>query len=304
MLAVSASAFEPDTFSNTAELSSDPQLSSALTHLVETMRLNPMVAQQRFAVSLVDVTDPERPRYAGVNDNVMMYAASLPKIAVLVAGFERIRAGALRYTPDMRAMFERIARRSSNVDASKAIQMVGFENIAQVLTSSKYRLYDPQHNGGLWLGKAYGGPNDYWKRDPLHNLSHGATAYQAARFFVLMAQGKLVDSRTSAEIQDILGQPEIKHKFVKGLSGVPGVSIYRKSGTWAQWHADAALIEHGGKRYVAVGLVEDRRGGEILEQLVRGLDNIVCGPSRYATRSGERLNQALDLAGDSHMLTR
>lgn len=303
-LALAARASEPSGAFAPADLTPDPLLASALSRLVDSMQLSPMIAQQRFAVSLVDVTDPEHPKYAGVNDNVMMYAASLPKIAVLVAGFERIRAGALRYTPDMRAMFERIARRSSNVDASKAIQLVGFENIAQVLTSAKYRLYDPQHNGGLWLGKAYGGPNDYWKRDPLHNLSHGATAYQTARFFVLMAQGRLVDRRASSEIQDILGQPEIKHKFVKGLSGVPDVAIYRKSGTWEQWHADAALIEHGGKRYVAVGLVEDRRGGQILEQLVRGLDNIVCGPSRYATRSGERLNQALDLGSDSHMLTR
>lgn len=287
------------------ELATDARLKSALTHLISSMHLSPMVDQQRFAVSLVDVTNPEQPRYAGVNDNVMMYAASLPKIAVLVAGFERIREGAIAYTPDVRAMFERIARRSSNVDASKAIHMVGFENIARVLTSPKYRLYDPQLNGGLWLGKAYGGPNDYWKRDPLHNLSHGATAYQTARFFVMMAQGKLVDARASEEIQEIMGQPEIRHKFVKGLSGYSDVSIYRKSGTWAQWHADAALIEHNGKRYVAVGLVEDRRGGEILEQLVRGLDSIVCGAATAASRvSRQHLEQSLDLRGDGHMLTR
>ena len=280
-------------------------MKSALSSLVDDMQLDGLVESQKFAVSLVDVTDPSHPRYAGVNDNVMMYAASLPKIAVLVAGFERIREGALRYTPQMREMFERIARRSSNVDASKAIHMVGFDNIARILTSPKYKLYDPALNGGLWLGKAYGGPGDQWRRDPLHNISHGATAYQTARFFVLMSQKKLVDPAASEEIKEIMGEPEIRHKFVKGLWGVPGVSIYRKSGTWERWHADAALVEHGSKKYIAVGLVEDQRGGAILEQLIRGLDRIVCGDGTIAHRpSGQRLDQPLDLAGDGHVLSR
>lgn len=288
-----------------SELAQDARLNAALVRLVSGMRLRDMVESRRFAVSLVDVTDPLHPRYAGVNDHVMMYAASLPKIAVLVAGFEQIRAGMISYTPEVRSMFERIARRSSNVDASRAIQMVGFENIARILTSPKYRLYDPDLNGGLWLGKAYGGPNDSWKRDPLHNISHGATAYQTARFFVLMAQHKLVDAKFSDEIKDIMGQPEINHKFVKGLSGMSDVAIYRKSGTWDRWHADAALIEHAGRKYVAVGLVEDRRGGEILEKLIRGLDGIICSDPVVARGpSGKTLDEPLDQAGDGHMLTR
>jgi beta-lactamase class A len=52
-------------------------------------------------------------------------------------------------------------------------------------------------------------------------------------------------------------------------------TIYRKSGTWRQWHSDAALIEAGGKKYIAVALVEDARGGEILPNLIRKLDDLV-----------------------------
>jgi beta-lactamase class A len=229
---------------------------------------------RRLGVSLMDVTDPENPSYAGVNDHEMMYAASLPKIAILLAGFERIREGLLRYTPAVREMFTRLARFSSNTDASRAIQQIGFEYIAGVLTSSKYRLYDPQQNGGLWLGKAYGGPNDRWKRDPLHNLSHGATSLQVARFFLMMDEGRLVSPGYSAEIKEILSHPGIRHKFVKGLADKQR-TIYRKSGTWQQWHSDAALIEAGGKKYIAVALVKDARGGEILPGLIRKLDDIV-----------------------------
>ena len=92
----------------------------------------------------------------------------------LVAGFERINDGSLAYTADMKSMFTRMIRYSSNVDASKVIQKVGFDYISKVLMGPKYRFYDPQQNGGLWLGKGYGGPADYWKRDPIHHLSHGA----------------------------------------------------------------------------------------------------------------------------------
>jgi beta-lactamase class A len=193
-----------------------------------------------------------------------------------VAGFERIREGLMAYTPGVRQMFTRLARYSSNEDASRAIQQIGFEYIAGVLTSGKYRFYDPGQNGGLWLGKAYGGPHDRWKRDPLHNLSHGATSLQVARFFLMMDEGRLVNPRFSAEIKEILSNPAIHHKFVKGLDGKPGHRIYRKSGTWRQWHSDAALVEAGGKKYIAVALVEDSRGAEILPKLIRGLDDLVC----------------------------
>lgn len=276
-----------------AEARPDPDLNEELARLLAEQRLSTLVEARKFAVSLVDITDPERPRYAGVNDNVMMYAASLPKIVAIMAGFERIREGTLHYTPEMRQMFLRVARRSSNTDASKVIQMVGFENIARILTSPKYRLYDLQGAGGLWLGKAYGGPNDFWRRDPLNNISHGATAFQTARFFLLMAQGQLVNARFSAEMRDIFSNPEIRHKFVKGLANVPNVKIARKSGTWKDWHADAGIIEHDGRRYIAVGLVEHPRGGEILEKLITGLDRIICGG-----------DESFNLAGDGHVLSR
>jgi beta-lactamase class A len=240
------------------------------------MGLARLVREGRLALSLVDLSDRGGPRYAGVNDREMMYAASLPKIAILVAGFERIREGLMAYTPGVRQMFTRLTRYSSNEDASRAIQQIGFEYIAGVLTDRKYRFYDPGQNGGLWLGKAYGGPNDRWKRDPLHNLSHGATSLQVARFFLMMDEGRLVSPRFSAEIKEILSKPAIHHKFVKGLDGKPGRRIYRKSGTWRQWHSDAALVEAGGKKYIAVALVEDSRGAEILPKLIRGLDDLVC----------------------------
>ena len=255
-------------------LLTDLQLERSLRSVVESLGLKIPVAEKRLAVSFVDVTDMRHVRYAGLNDREMMYAASLPKICALVAGFERIQEGQLQYTPAIKEMFTRMVRYSSNADASRAIRTIGFDYISRVLTSAKYQLYDPSQNGGLWLGKAYGGPGDYWKPDPLHRLSHGATTLQTARFFLLLQEGRLVSPKYSAEIKEILSKPGLHHKFVKGLEG-RDCAIYRKSGTWSRYHADAALVEHSGKKYIAVALMNDERGGEVFPRLIKKLDDLI-----------------------------
>ena len=93
---VSAISFpiDADTLSGVEQanhLSTDPNLEQSLRGVMEGLGLDGPVAQKRLAVSLVDVTDMEHVRYAGVNDRQMMYAASLSKICALVAGFEQIQ---------------------------------------------------------------------------------------------------------------------------------------------------------------------------------------------------------------------
>ncbi len=254
----------------------DDQLERSLRDVVLRLGFERALSEHRLALALVDVTDQARPRYAGLNDSDMLYAASLPKIAILLAGFEAIRQGMLSYTPQVKEMFARLVRFSSNTDASRAVHAVGFDFIARTLTSAKYKLYDPASNGGLWIGKAYGGPNDYWKRDPLHNISHGATALQVARFFLMLDRGELVDAKSSAEMKELMSNPGIHHKFVKGLERLPGYrEIYRKSGTWKDAHCDAALVEADGKRYIAVALMKDPKGGEALPKLIVEMDRLI-----------------------------
>ncbi|HYW47140.1 MAG TPA: serine hydrolase [Bryobacteraceae bacterium] len=267
--AVNEASVEPD-----RNLVRDPGLERSLEGVIDGLQLDRFIKGKHLAVSLVDITDIQHPRYSGLNDREMMYAASLPKICALVAGFELIQHGKLRYTQAVKDMFTRMVRYSSNTDASRAIHTVGFDYISEVLTSAKYRLYDPAQNGGLWLGKAYGGLNDRWKPDPLHHLSHGATTLQVARFFLMLQEGRLVSPEYSAEMKEILSKPGINHKFVKGLQG-RDCEIYRKSGTWQTYHADGALVEHGGKTYIAVALMEDARGAEIFPQLIQKLDDVI-----------------------------
>ena len=129
------------------------------------------------------------------------------------------------------------------------------------------------------MGKSYGRENAY-QLDPLHRLSHGATAFQVARFYWLLDNDRFVSPELSALMKQTLAQPGIRHKFVKGLESRPGVEMYRKSGTWQDFHADSALVEHGACKFVIVGLAHHRDGGEWLARLAAPLHDLVVPPGR------------------------
>jgi beta-lactamase class A len=213
---------------------------------------------------------------AYVNPNEMMYAASLPKIAILLGAFEKIAKGEMTLDDETLGKLKLMIRNSSNTAASDILGRVGMDYLADLLQSPRYRLYDPEKNGGIWVGKEYG-KAPAWRRDPLHNLSHGATALQVARFYYLLETGQLVSPELSKLMKSILADPAHEHKFVKGLKEVqPDSEIYRKSGTWGPYHSDSAIVEHHGRRYIAVALAKSSRGEQWLQKLIVALDDIVC----------------------------
>ena len=253
---------------------SNSRLQDGLESCLRDLKLDQAAARKKLSVALVDITDPSQPQLAEINGDQMMYAASLPKIAILLGAFERIANGEMEFDRATEEKLTRMIRNSSNRAATEMLNQVGKVYLADLLQSPKYRLYDPQYNGGLWVGKEYGKAGA-WKRDPLANLSHGATAFQVARFYYLLETGQLVSPEMSREMKTILSKPAIAHKFVKGLKSRPDAEIYRKSGSWRQYHADSALIEHNGRRYIAVALAEDVRGGEWLSRLIVRLDDLI-----------------------------
>ena len=264
-------------------------MQAALRRVLRDPSFNDLVSQRRLSVSLIDLSNPGVIRYAGVDDDHMRYAASLPKIAIMLAVFDQIDMGKVTYTPELRRKMERMIRRSSNREASDLIELVGFEAIAKTLQDPRYQLYGESRNGGLWVGKDYGGDLGRWKRDPMHAISHGATARQAARFFVMLDRQMLVSPWASAEMKDIFSRPGIKHKFVLGLSSKPRTRIFRKSGTWREWHSDAALIERDGKKYVAVALMESAKKGVLANLIVR-LDELITATPPVTTSSADSVS--------------
>jgi beta-lactamase class A len=232
------------------------------------------VENKKAAFVVVDITDLQHPKVAGVNPDVMLYAASMPKIAILLGAFVKIESGEMPLDDETRSELTRMIRKSSNEAATAVLKRVGIENLAEILKSDKYRLYDPEHNGGLWVGRDYsGGP--VWRRDPLNNISHGATAMQAARFYYLAVTGRLVSEQYFDDLAEIMSNPGIQHKFVKGIKkSNPDAEIYRKSGTWKTFHADSGVIvdKDRGYQYIIVALVEHPKGAEGLARFAAVVD--------------------------------
>ena len=112
----------------------------------------------------------------------------------------------------------------------------------------------------------------------MHNLSHGATAFQVARLYTMLAEGTLFAPRFNALMKDILSKPGIHHKFVQGRwRRARACAIFRKSGTWKDYHADSALVEQGGRRFVMVAIAEDPDGGDWLVRLGQRMHQLVDG---------------------------
>ncbi len=267
---------------NPAELrdSADATLQRSLDAAIRSLGLEQAVQRGDLCVSLADITDLQRPRVAQVNGDEMMYAASLPKIGILLAAFVEIQNKRLQNTPELQALMTRMIRNSSNEAATQVMQRVGDRRVNEILASPQFRLYDPLANGGLWVGKEYGG-SPAFQRDPLHNISHGATAMQVARFYYLLESGKLVNPELTRQMKEVLSKPAIEHKFVKGMSG-RNVALFRKSGTWQHWHADSMLVESASRTYILVGLSDDARGGEWLARLAPKIDDLLAPPALAA----------------------
>ncbi len=256
----------------------DAALQARLARVLQQQPYRLLTAEGRLSVALVDITDLDHVRYAGHDEDRMRYAASLPKIGILLCVFDQIDKGQIQYTPALRRRLELMIRNSDNKISSEMIRRVGFQNIARALEDPRHELYDPDRKGGIWVGRGYGGIVGLWRRDRMAGISHGATARQTARFFVMLERGELVSPWASAEMKSILSEPQIHHKFVRGLETFrPGSVIYRKSGTWRNYHSDAALVERDGRTYVAVALLESPTTSTagVLASLIVQLDSLV-----------------------------
>lgn len=254
----------------------DEVLQALLTSSMEELNATSLLEKNRLSVTLVDITDIDHPVMAHINGANSYYAASLPKLAILLATYEEVQEGNITLNRSVRKSLVNMIRNSSNTDATNLYEKVGPERIADILRSDRYRLYDEETGGGLWVGKPYAKQNA-WKRDPLANLSHAASGIQTARFYYMLERGELVHPRYCRQMKSILANSTINHKFVKGMkTHRPRAKLFRKSGTWRNYHADSALIERkDGRTYIAVALTQSDNGGKLLEQIIVSLDQVI-----------------------------
>ncbi len=239
-------------------------------------RWKTLIRKKKMAVGIVDIGDPDAVRFARINGGVMMYAASLPKIAILLASTQALEDGRLKESPRVLADMRKMISHSDNPAATRMIDHLGFDYIEKVLTAPNYRFYNTDRGGGLWVGKRYAAAGERYP-EQLKGLSHAATVTQVCRFYYLLSMGKLVNQQRSRQMLEILSDPALHHKFVGVLDQrAPDATLFRKSGTWKDWHADSVLVwGPSWRRYIATALVEDPEGEKIMRDLIAVIDKLL-----------------------------
>lgn len=252
-----------------------------------------LIKEKKMAVGLVDLSNPGGARFARVNGDTMMYAASLPKIGICLAAFYCFQDGVLKESPQIYNDLREMISVSNNEAATRMIDLMGLTTIEGVLTAPQYRFYDPQKGGGLWVGARYarGGQRI---PDPLEGLSEAATVTQVCRFYYMLASGKLINPKRSQQMLALFSNPGLHDKFVSVEENlVPLKDIYRKSGQWSIYHSDSMLVWGSGwRKYILVALVEDSQGESVLRGLVPVVENLLywdhCNPKSSAACVAQR----------------
>jgi beta-lactamase class A len=255
----------------------EPVLQRELIRIVDNNGWTDMVANGTFAITLV-VLDKNGPySHAGVNENLMLYAASLPKIAILFAAMVAAQEGNLVIDPELEQDLHNMIRVSCNPCATRAMARIGRDRLLQILQRPEFGFYNRNLYGGLWVGKDYAAGTAH-QRDPLRGLSHGATTFQVARLYYGLLMGSFLDPEHTRKMLDCLARPGISHKFVKALKDEGDLRLWRKSGSWRNFHADSILVESTHGRYILVALVEGENGEQILQQLAGDVHQLVGTP--------------------------
>ena len=248
----------------------DPVLQARVEGIDASLRAKYEMTTEQSAVGVMDLRTG---RLAMIRADRGEYAASIPKIAILLAYFELHPESREKLDPQVRHELGLMIKASSNEMAAKYSRVIGLKEIQRVLDS--YQFYDRKH-GGIWMGKHYG-PSEERIGDPINDHSHAATVRQLIRFYLLLEQGKLVSPKASALMREIFASPDIPHdhiKFVKGLAG-RDVQLLRKWGSWQEWLHDSAIISGPSRCYILVALTHHPKGDDYLVDLARAVDDVM-----------------------------
>jgi beta-lactamase class A len=254
----------------------DSYLQNELSRIIDYLNLNSKIKNKNLTLMVADITNDFLPFTAGFNETTMMYAASIPKILILLAILKKVESGEIDLNENIINSAKLMIRASSNEASNELISLVGPQFITVLALERPFYFYDIINGGGLWLGKGYDDFNPAWQRDPLKNLSHGANALSITKFYYYLITGKLLNPRLTSLALEIFSNPELDHKFVYGLSSTcPQAIMYRKSGSWKSFHSDSAIVEHDGIKYIIVALAKDKNAPKWMPQLMVEIDALI-----------------------------
>jgi beta-lactamase class A len=292
----------------------DPELQEYLDEKIKALRKrDKSLRRQTIRVSLIDIPPDGPPTLADWKGDLPVYPASVAKFVYLMATYHWRDQGKLEIDKSLDSQLTQMIYVSSNRATQKVVSKLTDTEPGPVLEPAEYREFvRKRHVVKDWLRElgitdlhmvhpTYDGGGDLYGRDEQFLKDTGIdgclpdqtgeyrnrmamTANGSARLLALLATDRALSPETSAEVRKRMRRTTRKqgyliHRITGGAekSGVEGLEVFAKTGTWGPIHADAGIIRApSGRQLVMAAYVEGapRYRGRFIAQIAEGAARI------------------------------
>ena len=291
LLAVLSAPLEAD-FGDFAAIPVSRDLQSRLDVLAEaTIASTPALARENFSITLIDLGSDGSPvARASYRPENTFHPASVVKLFFLVATHERLRAGDVAMTAELRRGIEDMIVDSGNDATSFVVDTFSGVSSGPELPPRAFRKwankrmwvnryfaslgYDIQASGKTWCENLYGREMQLLGKN--RENRNRIASEQPAALLLDIVMGRAVSPAASREMLELLerdvkqgseGENQV-HEFTgEGLP--PGSQLFSKAGWTSEVRHDSAyVVLPDGRRYIVVVLTRGVSGNrELLPQL-------------------------------------
>lgn len=240
------------------------------------------LTESQFAVTVIDLRDPDRPGQGSFRGEERIYTASVVKLFYLAAAHYKLEDGQLKMTPEFeRALRDMIVDSSNDATGYVLDVLTGTTSGAEIF-GREFNVWQSRRN---WVNNyfaslgytninvnqktfcedAYG--REKQSRGPNGENRNKLTTNATARLLAEIATGRAVSPSRSLQMMELLkrdlaaksGDPDDQtHGFTGiALKGVAGARLWSKAGWTSRNRHDAAYVElPNGARFVVATFTE------------------------------------------------
>jgi Beta-lactamase enzyme family len=238
--------------------------------------------ESNLAITLIDLSDPQRPLQASFRGTEPIYPASVVKMFYLVMAHRLLEDGKIKETDELRRALKDMIVDSSNDATSYVMDVITGTTSGAELQGAELKKWSEKRNSvnryfaGLGYTKINVNQKTYCEGPyGRENLFRGAkgenrnklTTDATARLLAEIATSRAVTPQRSAMMMELMkrdfaGKSKDADDQAHGFTGMvlaPGARLWSKAGWTSTTRHDAAYIElPNGKRFVLVTFTTDR----------------------------------------------
>ncbi len=249
-----------------------------------------------LAITLIDLTDQQRPREASFRGDERIYPASVVKLFYLVMAHRLLEDGKLPETDELRRAIKDMIVESSNDATSYVLDAITGTTSGPELKGPELKRWEEKRNAvnRYFKGLGYTNINVNQKtycegpygreqlfRGPKGENRNKLTTKATARLLSEIATGRAVNARRSAMMMELMKRdfsgtstdPDDQAHGFTGMALAPGTKLWSKAGWTSTTRHDAAYIElPNGTRFVLVTFTTDQSNEhEIIPTVARAV---------------------------------